>query len=75
MAWPPAFAGVTFAYTEVTLIKTHDEIILEGTDSLDARIIDESEERYTVMKQRVLIWNRKTNRIEAPNPRFHSARR
>ena len=56
-------------------LRPTDEIILEGSDSLDARIIDETEDCYTVMKQRVLIWNRKTNRIEAPNPRFHSARR
>lgn len=60
---------------QLQYLRETNEVVLEGSDSLEARIIDESENRYSVMKQRILIWNRETNRIEAPNPRFHVGRR
>ncbi|MCZ6683537.1 MAG: hypothetical protein O7B26_10155, partial [Planctomycetota bacterium] len=54
-----------------------DEVVLEGSDALTARIIeqDETSQRFNMWKGPILIWNRQTNRIDAPEPRFRSGRR
>jgi len=53
------------------------EVILEGSESLEARIIDqdETDQRFTRMTGRRIIWNRRTNRIDVPEARLGSRRR
>lgn len=54
-----------------------NEIRLEGSERLEARIIDQDErsQRLSMWKGPILIWDRKTNRIEAPQATITSSRR
>jgi len=54
-----------------------NEIRLEGSSRLEARIIDQDErsQRLSMWKGPILIWDRKTNRIEAPQATISSSRR
>ncbi|MBN2563541.1 MAG: hypothetical protein JXQ75_21690 [Phycisphaerae bacterium] len=53
-----------------------DEIQLEGSDRLEARIIDQDEtnQRFNMWRGPLLIWNRRTNQIEAPGARIRASR-
>jgi hypothetical protein len=54
-----------------------NEVRLEGSAALEARIIDQDEERqrFNMWRGPLLIWNRETNRIEAPEARIRTSRR
>lgn len=56
----------------------HDtnEVRLEGTQNLEARIIDqeESSQRFNMWRGPLLIWNRQTNRVEAPGATIRASR-
>jgi hypothetical protein len=54
-----------------------DEVQVEGSPGVDARIIDqdEGEQRMNMWRGPILIWNRKTNRIEAPQAAISTRRR
>jgi len=64
--------GVHLQYLHET-----NEIRLEGSDTLEARIIDQDEEnqRFNMWRGPLLIWNRKTDRIEAPGATIRTSRR
>ncbi len=54
-----------------------DEVRLEGSDQVEARIIDQDElsQRFNMWRGPLLVWNRKTNRIEAPGATVRTSRR
>ena len=54
-----------------------NEVRLEGSAALEARIIDQDEarQRFNMWRGPLLIWNRETNRIEAPEARIRTSRR
>ncbi|HKQ50645.1 MAG TPA: hypothetical protein VJZ71_21420 [Phycisphaerae bacterium] len=54
-----------------------NEIRIEGSDRLEARIVDQDEptQRLSMWKGPILIWDRKTNRIEAPRATIRTSRR
>jgi hypothetical protein len=54
-----------------------NEIRLEGSDRLEARIIDQDEttQRLSMWKGPILTWDRNTNRIDAPQATIRTSRR
>ena len=58
---------------------THEtnEVRLEGSAGLEARIIDQDErdQRLTMWRGPLLVWDRRTNRIEAPGANIRASRR
>jgi hypothetical protein len=54
-----------------------DEVRLEGSATVEARIIDQDEatQRFNMWRGPLLVWNRKTNRIEAPGATIRTSRR
>ncbi|HVP12828.1 MAG TPA: hypothetical protein VMV94_16755 [Phycisphaerae bacterium] len=54
-----------------------NEIRLEGSSALEARIIDQDErdQRLTMWRGPLLVWDRRTNRIEAPGASIRASRR
>jgi lipopolysaccharide export system protein LptA len=54
-----------------------NEVRLEGSASLEARIIDQDErdQRLTMWRGPLLVWDRRTNRIEAPGAAIRASRR
>lgn len=54
-----------------------NEVRLEGSQSLEARIIDQDErdQRLTMWRGPLLVWDRRTNRIEAPGAAIRASRR
>lgn len=58
-------------------LRETNEIRLEGSDRLEARIIDQDErtQRLSTWKGPILIWDRRTNRIEAPRATIRTSRR
>jgi lipopolysaccharide export system protein LptA len=57
-------------------IASIDEVRLEGNDTLEARITDQDEitQRLNMWRGPLLIWNRTTNSIEAPQANIRSSR-
>jgi lipopolysaccharide export system protein LptA len=53
-----------------------DEVRLEGGAALEARIIDQDEanQRFNMWRGPLLIWNRQTNRVEAPGATIRASR-
>ncbi len=53
------------------------EVRLEGNDALEARIVDQDEDsqRLSMWRGPLLIWNRDTNEIEAPQARIRTSSR
>ena len=62
---------------QLQYIASIDEIRLEGSDTLEARITDQDEmtQRLNMWRGPLLIWNRTTNRIEAPQATIRSSSR
>ena len=58
-------------------LKDTEEVRLEGSDRLEARIIDQDEanQRFNMWKGPLLTWNRATNQIEAPGATIRASRR
>jgi len=54
-----------------------NEVRLEGSPSLEARIIDQDErdQRLTMWRGPLLVWDRRTNHIEAPGAAIRASRR
>jgi len=54
-----------------------NEVRLEGNDALEARIVDQDEDsqRLSMWRGPLLIWNRGTNEIEAPQARIRTSSR
>jgi hypothetical protein len=54
-----------------------NEVRLEGNDALEARIVDQDEDsqRLSMWRGPLLIWNRSTNEIEAPQARIRTSSR
>ncbi|HUN82104.1 MAG TPA: hypothetical protein VMV81_11425, partial [Phycisphaerae bacterium] len=54
-----------------------DEVQVEGSKTVEARIFDEGEnvQRYSEWRGPLLIWNRRTNAIEAPQANIRTSRR
>lgn len=54
-----------------------NEVRLEGSPTLEARIIDqnESSQELSMWRGPLLVWNRTTNAIEAPNANVRTSRR
>ncbi len=57
-------------------LKDTEEVRLEGSDRLEARIIDQDEanQRFNMWKGPLLTWNRATNQIEAPGATIRASR-
>ena len=57
-------------------LRDTNEIRIEGSDRLEARIIDQDErtQRLSMWKGPILIWNRNTNHIEAPQATIRTSR-
>ncbi len=53
-----------------------NEVRLEGSRQLEARIIDQDErtQRLTMWRGPLLIWDRRTNQIEAPGATIQASR-
>jgi lipopolysaccharide export system protein LptA len=64
--------GDYLQYTQET-----NEVRLEGSAGLEARIIDQDEkdQRLTMWRGPLLVWDRRTNRIEAPGATIRASRR
>jgi lipopolysaccharide export system protein LptA len=64
--------GEYLQYTNET-----NEVRLEGSSALEARIIDQDErdQRLTMWRGPLLVWDRRTNRIEAPGANIRASRR
>lgn len=63
--------------THMQYLHETNEVRIEGNDMLEARIIDqdESSQRISMWRGPLLIWNRGTNRIEAPHATIRTSRR
>ncbi|MEK6644805.1 MAG: hypothetical protein AABZ08_12955 [Planctomycetota bacterium] len=61
----------------VQYLADEDEVQVEGTKNAEARITDqdEREQRMNMWRGPILVWNRKTNRIEAPQATIRTIRR
>lgn len=60
----------------VQYLASSDEVQVEGTKTAEARITDqdEREQRMNMWRGPILVWNRKTNRIEAPQAQIRTSR-
>lgn len=58
-------------------LRVSGELRLEGSGSLEARIIDQAEgdQRFSMWKGPLLIWDRNRDRIEAPQATIRTSRR
>ncbi|MBI5764744.1 MAG: hypothetical protein HZA51_14605 [Planctomycetes bacterium] len=61
----------------VQYLASSDEVQVEGSKTAEARITDqdEREQRMNMWRGPILVWNRKTNRIEAPQATIRTSRR
>jgi lipopolysaccharide export system protein LptA len=61
----------------VQYLANTDEVQVEGSPGMDARIFDQDErdQRLSQWRGPILIWNRKTNRVEAPQATIRTTRR
>lgn len=70
-------SGKSLQGERLTYSRDSNRVTIEGANEFEARIFDEDEQaqRFNMWRGPVLIWDRSTNRIEAPGARFTSGGR